>query len=597
VCPWTRSALRGASAAGALAAALLAAATAAAAPIRISSDPFTSDATGQHATEVEPDSFAAGTTIVTGFQVGRFPEGGAANIGWATSTNSGATWKHGLMPGITTAGGGSASRVTDPAVAYDPKDNVWLVVSVPLGPTPNVRGLRVAVNRSTDGGFTWSKPVTAATATGSSDFDKSWVVCDGTATSPHYGNCYAQWDDFGDAGRMLMSTSTDGGKTWGAVKQTADSATGLAGQPVVQPDGTVVMPYSSSFEDEIDAVTSSDGGASWSARTPVSPKSEFRHHTVAGAMRSGPLPSAEVDKDGRVYVAWEDCRFRPSCAANDIVITSSTDGSSWSAVKRVPLAAVASGEEDFVPGLAVDPSTSGTGAHLALAYHYFPTTQCDFDTCKLHVGLAQSSDGGATWTSPVDLTGAMIPVWLANTSEGYMTGDYISTSFAGGSPHPVFALAHCPLGGTLHEAIYVSNPPFAKGPPNCPPPPKPRTISQLKVKPFRFEAAPHGPSIASSSAGADVSYVSSAAGPTRFNVGHAVKRNGTRAWVRLTGKFTRQDAGGQNKFHFTGHIGGQKLKPGLYRLVVQPRDPDRPTAKVVYAQFRIVKPARSTTAW
>jgi hypothetical protein len=373
--------------------------------------------------------------------------------------------------------------------------------------------------------------------------------------------------------------------------------TGLAGQPLVQPSGTVVVPYSSAFEDEIDSFKSTDGGATWGAHTVVSPKSEFRHHTVAAAMRSGPLPSAEIDGAGRVYVAWEDCRFRgSSCPANDIVITSSLDGTVWTPVQRIPASATSSPQEDFVPGLAVDPSTSGASAHLAVAYHYFPTTLCDIDTCKLHVGFMQSSNAGATWSSPVDLTGAMTPTWLANTSEGYMTGDYISTSFAGGSPHPVFALAHCPRGGTLHEAIYVSNPPFAKGPPNCPPPPKTRTISQIKVNPFRFKAAPHGPSIAPSSAGADVSYVSSAAGPTRFNVGHAVKRNGQRAWVRVTGKFTHQDASGHNKFHFTGHIGGQKLKPGLYRLVVQPRDSGRPTAKIVYAQFRIVKPA-SSTAW
>src|SRR5438874_8805484 len=119
VCPRTRSALRSAAAA-VLATAVTAPAPAHAAPIRISTDPFTSAATGQHSTEVEPDSFAAGSTIVTAFQVGRYPDGGAANIGWATSTDSGTTWKHGLMPGITTAGGGSADRATDAAVAYDP---------------------------------------------------------------------------------------------------------------------------------------------------------------------------------------------------------------------------------------------------------------------------------------------------------------------------------------------------------------------------------------------------------------------------------------------------------------------------------------------
>ena len=39
----------------------------------------------QHATEVEPDSYAFGSTIVSVFQVGRIRDGAAANIGFATS--------------------------------------------------------------------------------------------------------------------------------------------------------------------------------------------------------------------------------------------------------------------------------------------------------------------------------------------------------------------------------------------------------------------------------------------------------------------------------------------------------------------------------
>src|SRR2546423_5721950 len=209
---------------------------------------------------------------------------------------------------------------------------------------------------------------------------------------------------------MLKSPSPGGGLTWGAAKQTADSAPGLAGQPVVQPNGTVVVPYASAFEDEIDSFTSIDGGASWSPHTKVT---TVEHHTVAGSMRSGALPSAEVDGAGRVYVVWEDCRFRgsscPDSAPNDIIMASSSDGTTWlpSAIKRIPLNNVAGAQEDFVPGLAVDPATSGTGAHLALAYHYLPTTPCDFTSCQVHVGFARSNDGGAGWSAPVDLTGPM----------------------------------------------------------------------------------------------------------------------------------------------------------------------------------------------
>ena len=67
---------------------------------QISSDPYT-NSTSQHKTEVEPDTFAFGNTIVSTFQAGRFFNGGASNIGWATSTNAGETWTHGFLPATT----------------------------------------------------------------------------------------------------------------------------------------------------------------------------------------------------------------------------------------------------------------------------------------------------------------------------------------------------------------------------------------------------------------------------------------------------------------------------------------------------------------
>src|SRR5690349_24527625 len=72
---------------------------------QVSSDPFT-DAQAQHRTEVEPDTFSFGSTIVSAFQVGRVSGGGASDIGWATSTNGGTTWTNGFLPGITVTGGG-----------------------------------------------------------------------------------------------------------------------------------------------------------------------------------------------------------------------------------------------------------------------------------------------------------------------------------------------------------------------------------------------------------------------------------------------------------------------------------------------------------
>src|SRR5260370_15785897 len=66
----------------------------------VSADPYR-NTTSYHRTEVEPDTFAYGPTIVAAFQVGRFEDGGASNVGWATSTNGGRSWAHGFLPGTT----------------------------------------------------------------------------------------------------------------------------------------------------------------------------------------------------------------------------------------------------------------------------------------------------------------------------------------------------------------------------------------------------------------------------------------------------------------------------------------------------------------
>ena len=72
---------------------------------KISHDIYT-DTQAQHDTQVEPDVVVSGNTMVAAFQVGRVFGGGSSNIGWATSTNGGATWSHGYLPGITGNGGG-----------------------------------------------------------------------------------------------------------------------------------------------------------------------------------------------------------------------------------------------------------------------------------------------------------------------------------------------------------------------------------------------------------------------------------------------------------------------------------------------------------
>jgi hypothetical protein len=160
-------------------------------------------------------------------------------------------------------------------------------------------------------------------------------------------------------------------------------------------------------------------------------------------------------------VAWEDCRFEPKCGANDIVFSRSSDGVSWSPLSRVPLDAVGSGVDHFVPGLAVDPRTSGAAAHLALTYYFYPDAACTPATCRLIVGHASSPDAGAHWSAPTELAGPMALADIAATSQGTMVGDYISTSFnAGGRATTVFAVGKPRSGGVFDEGMWAPSTPL-----------------------------------------------------------------------------------------------------------------------------------------
>ena len=214
-----------------------------------------------------------------------------------------------------------------------------------------------------------------------------------------------------------MSTSTDGGLTWSTPIPTAGNDKGLGGQPLVQPDGTVIVPFES-LNNKIEAFRSTDGGASWARGVTVS---SVRFKGVAGGLRTSPLPTAEIDGAGRVYVAWEDCRFRASCSSNDIVFSTSADGVNWTAASRVPIDPVTSTVDHFIPGLAVDPATSGATAHLGLTYYFYPTAACS-GACQLEVGFISSPDGGAHWGTATQLAGPMALSQIAQTSQGPMVG-------------------------------------------------------------------------------------------------------------------------------------------------------------------------------
>lgn len=408
----------------------------------IPGDPYT-DPAGEHRTAVEPSAVAAGSTVVTAFQVGRHFVGGADNIAWARSTTKGASWTGAFLPGITAVAGGPWSFVSDPSVAYDRKHRAWLVAAVDGNTTPSGPwAFAISVNRSLDNGQHWSVPTYADF---SADFhDKDWIACDDTRSSPFFGTCYLTWEDL--AQQVFMQRSTDGGRTWSAPFHPA-GAIGQGGEPVVQPNGKVIVPYLG-LPPSINAFSSSDGGATWSGSVKVA---DVEEHSFGTNLRNYATPSVGVAGDGRVFVAWQDCRFESPCV-DDVVMSSSADGTNWSPVSRVTTGPTGSGRDSVSPALAVDPSSRGDHTRIAISYYKDDHAGCAAP-CTLSVETVASRDGGTRWTPPQVLARGIDTRWLAQTSVGPMTGDYTGEVFVHHDALAVYAVAKPPIGSVLRERV------------------------------------------------------------------------------------------------------------------------------------------------
>ena len=405
----------------------------------------------QHATQVEPDSFAVGRTIVAVFQSGRYANGGADAIGWATSRDAGRTWRSGFLTS-------AEERVSDPAVAYDAVHGTWLIVVLGVSSS----GLDILISRSPDG-VTWSPATaTASPPPGAEGFDKEWIACDNWPSSPFRGRCYLAYLNV-DTNQLETRWSGDGGLTWSAATTvpagTVPRSEVNGAFPVVRPDGSLVVAFMviapfPSPDDWIGASRSSDGGVTFAPATRVA---DLWLDDVVG-MRSPPLPSADVDASGRVYVSWHGCVL-DGCTASDIVLATSTDGLTWSRAVRVPTRNPGDPTAQFLPGLAVEPGTAGRTARVAIAYYSLrDSSTCALTDCPgLNVNVIQSANGGSTWTQPSRLTAAAMRLsWLADGGIGKMVGDYISTSWVGGRPIPIFSLASPPSGfDTLRQSMFA----------------------------------------------------------------------------------------------------------------------------------------------
>jgi hypothetical protein len=290
----------------------------------------------------------------------------------------------------------------------------------------------------------------------STSIDKSWIACDDGAASPFRGRCYVAYTDFEGPGvSIAVQSSSDGGLTWSPATRVRVSVDVPGVQPVVRPDGQLVLVFLDGSR-RLDAVRSDDGGATFTATHELIARVvNFHRRASRNLLRVFPLAAAAVDGAGSVYVAWSDCRFRRGCRANDIVLTHST-ASGWARPRRVPVTNAGTNPDHVIPGLAIDPATAGSRARIALTFYTLRAAGCGTARCRLDVRLATSATAGRSWTVRRLDARAMRLTWLPRTSSGRMVGDYVSSVFGGSRAVGVFALANQPRGNRLDEAIHAA---------------------------------------------------------------------------------------------------------------------------------------------
>ena len=404
---------------------------------RLSQDPYRSGG-GQHESEVEPDSFTFGRTTVAAFQVGRYFDGAADNIGFAVTTDDGATWRSGFLPGLTDASvpPGENERASDPAVAFDARHGQWLISTLAIADGST----RLAINRSPDA-FAWSLALNAAEESGVGGeeaiaFDKNWIACDNTATSPFYGRCYLVYTHSADADMLAVRWSDDGGFTWSTGANIGvRPAVGVF--PVIRPNGDLVVVYL--LEAGGFAIASSrsiDGGATWAAPVLIAP---VDNGCGVPGLRALPLPSADVNATGRVWATWHGCRSA-TVRSNAVFVATSSDGTAWSAPTTV-----ASGN-DILPAVGVDPSTGRVGIA------FMRSGPGGIDTFVVESTATATRWGDARRLSAESSALPSMP----RTSSGRMLGDYISVHYSSGRPLVVWVLALAPVDGARRQAVYAT---------------------------------------------------------------------------------------------------------------------------------------------
>jgi hypothetical protein len=406
--------------------------------------------------------------VVGTFQQDRWSNGGARGIVTAVSLDGGLTWRTSVVPGVSRCSGGMLPRASDPWLSFAPNGDLYhlalaldgldetvamrsegSLAPVDVQARPSETTSAMLVNKSTDGGLTWTPPATLVQEAGRLH-DKGSITADPTDPAGRF--VYAVWDRFSEAPTLtspaLFTRSTDAGLTWEPPRVIYDPGAdrGTVGhQIVVLRDGTLVDVFaewqalrdaggSVRYQYTLSLLRSPDKGRSWlpSSRSQVVAPMSLRtvmHPRNRQPIRTGlQLPDVVADPWGHLFVVWQDASFHDGALSSIAFSMSGDGGATWSTPIRVNQGSVR-GDPRVVPAFtpAVTVALDGT---VAVTYYDLrnddngPGALVDYWLVQCLPTAARPCSDPSAWGREVRLTPTSFDIARAPYSRGYFVGDY-----------------------------------------------------------------------------------------------------------------------------------------------------------------------------
>jgi len=189
----------------------------------------------------------------------------------------------------------------------------------------------VAVSRSTNGGKSWSTHFVVQTPAnqGTAVFnDKEWIGAD--PSDPTGKTAYVTWTLFkGSSSAIVISKTTNGGRTWSAPHRVSNVFTNDEGATVVVgKTGTVYVTFET-FNGSTDSVAfavSTNGGATFTTKL-IAPISHIPSPLPGATFRDNTFPALAID-GSTLHVVWSNWN---GTDADVVYLRSANGGATWSA--------------------------------------------------------------------------------------------------------------------------------------------------------------------------------------------------------------------------------------------------------------------------